>query len=554
MDTLENYLNTNEKNNILIGKNGDKKKENANDLAKKINEANQKASELNDTAFAETSANEEHIANIVVQTTKYANPSNLLEPIEHKKQSQQYLNEEKTAIQQKEHILTPLFEKTSVESQFFELYSNKAAVLKAKKGTILAIPEACFVDDNNNIAIGYIEIEVKELFDKSNMLLSNFSTITPYDMLTSEGGIYIGAKDIHGKSLRIAPYKSIYIEMPSKKRATDAWIYQGEHDEKGDINWVAANRQNTQLISFPLHSLHFDKADLSNELYQKLTSANYENTLIATREFEERLLFIQKNKHIHGNRIEPILDYFFKNLHKNLFEIDYLLQAYFTSLLKVYPYQDGDYVKEIKAISEQFKHYYEEKLTTVLHSRPYNIDLTDEYAFQKLRQKGMSSQKANHFINLYQYGATIIKDRNENNKVLEQKKNGKYSFSKNTFVINKTGWINIDGNKHKNYQKKKLEVQLESGKEVPTAVYMLLRDRITLVPALKKENIETKEISYIFKNLPNKEKGYVIALGYKNEQPFIDVQDIVIGTQETVALKMRPTTIDMLSYQIAQLN
>ena len=342
--------------------------------------------------------------------------------------------------------------------------------------------------------------------------------------------------------------------MPSQKRTADAWIYQGEYNEQGHINWVATNRQNARLISFPLRSLHFDKADLSDDLYKKLMSADYENTLIATREFEERLLFIQKNKHIHGNRIEPILDYFFKNLHKNMFEIDYLLQAYFTSLLKVYPYQDGDYVEEVKALSEQFRRFYEEKLTTVLHSRPYNVDLSDELAFQKLRQKGMGSQQANHFINLYQYGAAVIEARKENNKILAQKQIGKRPYAKNTFVMNKLGWGSVDGNLSKNYQKRKLEIQLENAREVPTAVYMLLKDRKTLVPALKKENIETGNFSYAFRNLPNREKGYVIALGYKNGQPFIDVQDVVIGRQETAALKMRPTTIDMLSYQIAQLN
>ncbi|MGB1205541.1 MAG: hypothetical protein ACPG5B_07845 [Chitinophagales bacterium] len=546
VDTIENYLKENLEHKdelATINDNQGEKKSLGNKTKAKKNDVSENIKTPQKSVENNRETNQ-HIAN-------YANPSTLVQPIEQKSEKHKSIKKTK---KQAGHILTPLFEKTSVESQFFELYSNKAAVLKAKKGAVLAIPEACFVDENNKVATGYIEIEVKELFGKSEMLLSNFSTVSQYDILTSEGGIYLNAKNIHGETLTIAPYKSIYVEMPSKKRVADAWIYYGENDEQGQINWKAANRPNSRLISFPLHSLHFDKADLSDELYKKLHSENYENTLIATREFEERLLFIQKNKHIHGNRIEPILDYFFKNLHKNLFEIDYLLQSYFTSLLKVYPYQDGDYVEEIKALSEQFRRFYEEKLTTVLHSRPYNIDLTDENAFQKLRQKGMGSQKANYFINLYQYGAAIIKDRQEKNKVLVQKKNGGDLFSKNTFVINKTGWINIDANRHKNYQKRKLEVQLENEKEISTAVYLLFKDRMTLIPALKKEDIETQQISYMFKNLPNKEDVYLIALGYKNGQPFIDVQDIEVGKQEVSVLKMRPTTIDMLSYQITQLN
>ena len=50
------------------------------------------------------------------------------------------------------------------------------------------------------------------------------------------------------------------------------------------------------------------------------------------------------------------------------------------------------------------------------------------------------------------------------------------------------------------------------------------------------------------------EKAYIVGLGYKNNQPYIDISDIDTGKTDNINLSLRATTFDMLKYQISQLN
>ena len=59
---------------------------------------------------------------------------------------------------------------------------------------------------------------------------------------------------------------------------------------------------------------------------------------------------------------------------------------------------------------------------------------------------------------------------------------------------------------------------------------------------------------YYFKGLPVGEQAYMIAVSYKNNQPYIDLINVVVGKSEVTELSMRPTTIEMLKYQLSQIN
>ncbi len=450
-----------------------------------------------------------------------------------------------------ENSLAPLFEKTSEESQFFKVDNTKHTLIQCKKGTLLSIPDNCFIDETGRIVKTPVTIEVKEILDLSDMLLSNLTTMSPYGMLTTDEMICVKAL-ADGKIVRLQKHKGIYIEMPTSKRTADAWICEGrtQHSQAkdGQFIWAASVKQQASLITLPLNLLKFKDFDLGDKILNQLTNPKYEGTLIATREFEERLQYIQANKHIHENRIAPILAYFFRNLHRNLYEVDEMLHRYFASLLEVTPYQDGNRVAEIKAMSEQFKIYAAEKLGKAQHLKPYGVNLNQANAFQQLRNQGLSSKKANQFIQAHQFRQTLINDRL--NESLISNPVAKLA-ARNTFTTYQTGWSSVAISPKLNRPRRKLYTQLSANEKAALNpnVFIAFKNLKTIIPASLDENGQ-----YYFKGLPLGEEALLVALGFKNNQPFTDVVSFTVGESTTQDLSMRATTYDMLQYQLSVLD
>jgi len=56
-----------------------------------------------------------------------------------------------------------------------------------------SIPGNCFVDSDGKRVKDKVEIELIELYDKANLLLSYVPTVSNGKMLLSEGSVYINA-------------------------------------------------------------------------------------------------------------------------------------------------------------------------------------------------------------------------------------------------------------------------------------------------------------------------------------------------------------------------
>ena len=97
----------------------------------------------------------------------------------------------------------------SKKSQFFTVKSNIETVLKGEEGTTLTIPSDCFetktsmsLRDTKQLS-GVIQIEIKEFFKTSDMILSNLTTQSDGKLLETGGMIFLDAKDENGQSLKI---------------------------------------------------------------------------------------------------------------------------------------------------------------------------------------------------------------------------------------------------------------------------------------------------------------------------------------------------------------
>jgi len=147
----------------------------------------------------------------------------------------------------------PIYEETSVLSRTFEINTNKEAVVLGDKGTLLAFPRHCFVDENGKKVKGKVNIELKEVFSLADILLSNVPTISDGRILETNGAFYINAYQ-DGKELEIADGKSIYVEIPTDNKLNNMMLFTGEFNERGDINWVVGGKLSKMMYTLPFNT------------------------------------------------------------------------------------------------------------------------------------------------------------------------------------------------------------------------------------------------------------------------------------------------------------
>lgn len=124
-------------------------------------------------------------------------------------------------------------------------------------------------------------------------------------------------------------------------------------------------------------------------------------------------------------------------------------------------------------------------------------------------------------------------------------------IGRNTYVITQTGWTNINRYKALHQPLKALRVKIEGTPQddLTNSAFLVFKNFKTILAAQPDKNG-----NLLFHGIPANEKAYVVGLGYKNNQPYIDIIDLDTGSNQPISLSLRATTFDMLKYQISQLN
>ncbi|MEZ4886100.1 MAG: hypothetical protein R3E32_15300 [Chitinophagales bacterium] len=438
------------------------------------------------------------------------------------------------------HPLYELFEETDVASQFYDLDNQRDNTLVTNGSALISIPANCFVHPDGSSVIGNIIIEVKELDSKSEYLLSNITTNTFNSLLSSDGLIYFNAYS-HEEILKIAPEKLVYVELPTRNRDGDNRAFFAEFDQKGQSWWTKSMPQINRMISLPLQQMTFSDMDLSPSLKQYLSQAKFEQTFIATRAFEERLEVLQKYQELYA--IEEVIQKYTNNIEADLKESDSKTTYYFSQLAKD-PSVNPESIQIFQKLANQFSHFAAEKYTKPLYQTPYGINLEDENAYNQLLANGMTAFTANMYMQMNNCRKYLIAERSK-----EKVANVGRSQAKNTFMIHHTGWFSVNEFLPTNTSKRKMMAQLSSHKDNKANLYLILDGYNTVVVATK-----DSEGNYLFENLPFGANGSIVAISYKHNQPYIDIQSIVVGEKYLHSLQMRPTTIEMMQYEISQLD
>ena len=500
---------------------------------------------------------------------------------------------------------TDLFKNTIVKSQFFNINPKKDTIIVGLQGTKIVIPKNAFIDSKGNIVSKNIEFELSEAFRIEDMIMSNLTTSSNGKLLETDGMIFTNATS-GGKNLTINKKNPLYIEIPTKNKKSGMMLYYGVRDSLGNMNWINPKKLEQYLIPVDLELLDFlpngfdsvaknyldyyklnsDKKDIDNLYYnlpfiketsymgiqnlgggltqdvsygvnptsiETIKSKEFNNTFIATKEFEERLNFIHKTCENY------ILDLYINNLDKNLWEIDSLILSVYDFTVPIidstfWKRNYGGYEIEDLVLDtvdyynpwfiNKFREFKNQRLTNVEYKN-LHIDLLKEFYNKQL----LENQKRTDSLSLI-----AINDENESEIRKEytkiKKEREKVTMQSYGFVQDEFGWKNIDrGTVPKTWNYQQIEIIIENGIQFDQVHTYVLYEEIKSMVKLSSRNKRLFTINEDFgSSLPvgKNSKIHALSIAYKD--------DLTFYSSKTITTNLENNSINNLSFELAKID
>lgn len=138
---------------------------------------------------------------------------------------------ERTSDELRSLLFSEIYTVDNLINQKFIIQSNRDTILVAQHGTKVRIYANSFVDSDDNIAKGSIEINLKEAFDPSEIVMSNLVTVSNEGPLCSNGMFHISANSA-GKELKLAEGNEIGFMVPVEEIDREMKIYSGDFEDE----------------------------------------------------------------------------------------------------------------------------------------------------------------------------------------------------------------------------------------------------------------------------------------------------------------------------------
>lgn len=152
--------------------------------------------------------------------------------------------------------LNSFFSQNAVASQIYIVDAVLGGSFTSPQGTLVTIPTNAFLTMNNQPVSGSVLIEFKDIYKKSDMLLSDRPTmLTTGEPMKSGGEFYIKATSDH-LPLKLAVGKHIEVSQPAVTGPIDP----------GMVSFVA--QQSSGWLLAPNNTVTLDTAAFFNYIYQ----------------------------------------------------------------------------------------------------------------------------------------------------------------------------------------------------------------------------------------------------------------------------------------------
>ncbi len=274
-----------------------------------------------------------------------------------------------------------------------------------------------------------------------------------------------------------------------------------------------------------------NKKGIDPAIIKVLRSGKFQNTLIATREFQTRLKAMFKTCN------NAVLEIYIKNLDKNMYELDSMAAEMlkgtdsYDDFIK-FKQQRLTNVKNADKNAALLKGYYEEQMKKV------TADL------KKIQEK--ASKK------LVKTTEEFVKVANDYQKVLLKRET--YRMESYGFNWTNTGWVNIDtGTRPKEWGLHNLEVVVGNGKQFDRVYTYVIYESIK---SLYRLNSTDKENFYVGNDeqkqmlMPNNKPAVCVAIGYKGDVPYLAIKEFETVAQTKLSLTLVQSTLDEVKQAI----
>ena len=256
-----------------------------------------------------------------------------------------------------------------IENQFYTIQGDQDTVIVTNDGIVFAIEAGSFVSASGSIIDGPIKVQVKEAITPESIIKGGLETVTTSGEQLETGGMFYLNATYGGEILQVNPDKPIYSEIPTDEAQPGMQLYTGKYDATGKLAWEKPVELEKFLIPIDMSLLNFYPRDfeytveylglgtskeVKDSLFYSFSShfnkkaleqfchiapydnvykysikqgldpaavkgiwnTQFNNTLIATKEFESRMHLIYQT----GN--ESVLKLYVNNLEKPIWQID----------------------------------------------------------------------------------------------------------------------------------------------------------------------------------------------------------------------------------------
>lgn len=449
--------------------------------------------------------------------------------------------------------LSPLFNSLRPATQSFTIRGDKDTLLVGKNGTTLTILKNTFVNAKGQSA-KTVNIDLVEVNSIDDIIKTNLQTISGDKILQTGGMFFIDAKE-NNKSLAIREGKSVYVEVKSVFKDPQMKIFDGQFKDNGKIDWTTTGNLENNLIPIPLRLVNFrncySECSIRQEVTDKLLNPKFENTYIATREFEERCCIMMYASCLQSQDLDrKLVDIYTANIDKPLYYSDSLVVDYLVKTFKgkVHNTEDNPYDEEwFDFMLKSFINFKNQRLTNTINFD--KLGITERTTINELLSKGYSESDAEKFIALFKTRKQIVKAMENKEKTSQL---ASYSFS-----INKLGWVNVDRFlEDKDSEPSTFLVQIKSKEAFDfVSVSLVIPNYNVSVFSIHNEgnlySFTQKEGGY--RKLPVGQDAIVVAFSYKDNKPYFGQKKIKIPKNGQIDVSLLPSTEKDIKQDIAAL-
>lgn len=290
-------------------------------------------------------------------------------------------------------------------------------------------------------------------------------------------------------------------------------IYHNSRKKSQEIDTVFHNKENNLL------------SGLNPASIQSIKNKKFENSLIATKEFESRL------KYIFESCDNNVLELYINNLDRNLWEIDEMAAKKLGSSHKLY--QNFKNLSLLKQTRVKIKDKHAELLVRYYKRKREKAERQATKLLEMLIEK---NEKLNQ-----------INDKNiENyNKLLQERLN--YRLNKFGFKLTKVGWYNASEVITLNdLEKFELNIKIENGQQFERVYTYVINQKIKSIFSLLSDNNEN--FNKVFHEDPHlllwKGQNFkVLSIGYKRDSAYVKIINCIQQPELNINLILEPENI-----------